>query len=54
VNDQLGAPTWSRLIAEATAQILAQGKGNLISHLEQVRGLYHHHRERRDQLVRLR
>lgn len=24
VNDQLGAPTWSRLIAAATAQILAQ------------------------------
>jgi dTDP-4-dehydrorhamnose reductase len=26
VNDQIGAPTWSRWIAEATAQILAQNK----------------------------
>jgi dTDP-4-dehydrorhamnose reductase len=24
VNDQIGAPTWSRMIAEATAQVLAQ------------------------------
>jgi dTDP-4-dehydrorhamnose reductase len=24
VNDQFGAPTWSRMIAEATAQIMAQ------------------------------
>jgi dTDP-4-dehydrorhamnose reductase len=41
VDDQIGAPTWSRLIADATAQILAQGKGNLVSHLGQVGGLYH-------------
>ena len=41
VDDQTGAPTWSRLVAEATAQILAQGKGSLVSYLEQVGGLYH-------------
>ncbi len=33
VNDQVGAPTWSRLIAEATAQILTQHKNKW--------GLYH-------------
>lgn len=33
VNDQTGSPTWSRLIAQATAQIVPQIKG--------VRGIYH-------------
>lgn len=37
VDDQVGAPTWSRLIAEATAQILAQRRANL----SEVSGLYH-------------
>lgn len=37
VDDQVGAPTWSRLIAEATAQILAQRGTNL----SEVSGLYH-------------
>jgi dTDP-4-dehydrorhamnose reductase len=37
VDDQVGAPTWSRLIAEATAQILAQRGANL----SEVSGLYH-------------
>lgn len=37
VDDQVGAPTWSRLIAEATAQILAQRRANL----SEVGGLYH-------------
>lgn len=37
VDDQIGAPTWSRLIAEATAQILAQRGANL----SEVSGLYH-------------
>ncbi|MDD5329858.1 MAG: dTDP-4-dehydrorhamnose reductase [Sulfuricella sp.] len=36
VDDQFGAPTWSRMIAEATAQILAQRKD-----LNEVGGLYH-------------
>ncbi len=36
VDDQIGSPTWSRLIAEATAQILAQQfKG------QQQQGIYH-------------
>lgn len=42
VNDQIGAPTWSRMIAEATAQVVAQlsrpqGEG----WVESVSGVYH-------------
>ncbi len=36
VADQIGAPTWSRLIAEATAQIIAQIKSDL-----HESGIYH-------------
>ena len=41
VDDQIGAPTWCRAIAEATAQILAQGKGSFAGFLERAGGLYH-------------
>ena len=37
VNDQYGAPTWSRMIAEATALLLAKSTGNLA----QTRDIYH-------------
>ena len=37
VNDQYGAPTWSRMIAEATALLLAKNTGNL----QQTRDIYH-------------
>jgi dTDP-4-dehydrorhamnose reductase len=42
VNDQIGAPTWSRMIAEATAQVIAQlalpkGKG----WGDGISGIYH-------------
>ncbi|NPV26677.1 MAG: dTDP-4-dehydrorhamnose reductase [Firmicutes bacterium] len=37
VNDQIGAPTWCRLVAEGTAQILAQTRLNL----HDVKGVYH-------------
>lgn len=41
VNDQTGAPTWSRLIAEATAlMLMACGEGKRLV-LEDRRGLYH-------------
>lgn len=40
VDDQVGAPTWSRMLAEVSAQILARSlTGDL--DLDQVRGVYH-------------
>jgi dTDP-4-dehydrorhamnose reductase len=41
VDDQVGAPTWSRMIAESTAQILSQGKQDLIGFLSNKSGIYH-------------
>jgi len=39
VNDQVGAPTWSGMIAEMTARILK--RFNRTDSLKEVRGLYH-------------
>jgi dTDP-4-dehydrorhamnose reductase len=39
VNDQVGAPTWSRMIAETTARILTRFKQT--RSLQEVSGLYH-------------
>ncbi|MDH6100747.1 NAD(P)-dependent oxidoreductase [Anabaenopsis sp. FSS-46] len=41
VNDKIGAPTWSRAIAEITSQISAQGMGNLSEFSDRHTGLYH-------------
>ncbi|MEA5502117.1 dTDP-4-dehydrorhamnose reductase [Halotia wernerae UHCC 0503] len=41
VNDQVGAPTWSRVIAEATAQILSQARQDVSGFLAHQSGLYH-------------
>ncbi|MEW6380557.1 MAG: dTDP-4-dehydrorhamnose reductase [bacterium] len=41
VDDQIGSPTWCRMIAEATAQILAQGVSDLSGFLRDRGGLYH-------------
>lgn len=41
VDDQTGSPTWCRMIAEATAHILAQGVKDPIGFLSEKGGLYH-------------
>ncbi|OUL31377.1 dTDP-4-dehydrorhamnose reductase [Nostoc sp. 106C] len=41
VNDQVGSPTWSRMIAESTAQILSQGIHEINSFLSSNGGIYH-------------
>ncbi|OUL37716.1 dTDP-4-dehydrorhamnose reductase [Nostoc sp. T09] len=41
VDDQIGAPTWSRMIAEVTAQILSQAPENISDFLVSKGGLYH-------------
>lgn len=41
VDDQRGAPTWSRMIAEATALILAGGRAAAAGGLEIPSGIYH-------------
>ncbi|XZF62781.1 MAG: dTDP-4-dehydrorhamnose reductase [Gloeotrichia echinulata DVL01] len=41
VDDQIGAPTWSRMIAEVTAQILSQAPDHVSDFLTSKGGLYH-------------
>lgn len=41
VDDQIGAPTWSRMIAEATAQIVSQAQQNVADFFASKGGLYH-------------
>ncbi|MBH8553156.1 dTDP-4-dehydrorhamnose reductase [Nostocaceae cyanobacterium CENA357] len=41
VNDQIGAPTWNRVIAEATAQILSQSRQDVSNFFADKGGLYH-------------
>jgi len=42
VDDQIGAPTWSRHIADATAQIIAQAiaSGNVTEFIKEKSGIY--------------
>ena len=40
VSDQIGSPTWARMLAEATAQVLAKGGRNLLSWTKERKGLY--------------
>lgn len=41
VEDQVGSPTWSRMIAGMTAQILSQGKSKPVEYLQERQGIYH-------------
>lgn len=41
INDQFGAPTWCRLLAEATAGVLAQARGDPVGFLRERSGIYH-------------
>lgn len=41
VTDQVGNPTWARMLAEVTAQVVAQGKSQLYDWLKERSGMYH-------------
>jgi dTDP-4-dehydrorhamnose reductase len=41
VDDQFGTPNWSRLIAEGTAQIIAQAPDQMADYISQYTGIYH-------------
>ena len=41
VDDQYGSPTWSRFIAEATANVLSRSNGQITDFLKQYGGIYH-------------
>ena len=41
VDDQISSPTWARMLAEATAQVIAQGRGEPIEYIREKTGLYH-------------
>ncbi len=40
VDDQVSSPTWARTLAEATAQVIAQGRGDPVGYIQEKRGLY--------------
>jgi dTDP-4-dehydrorhamnose reductase len=41
VDDQISSPTWARTLAEATAQVIAQGRHDPIAYIHEKHGLYH-------------
>ncbi|NLN70328.1 MAG: dTDP-4-dehydrorhamnose reductase [Chloroflexi bacterium] len=41
VDDQISSPTWARTLAEATAQVIAQGRDDPVGYLQEKHGLYH-------------
>jgi dTDP-4-dehydrorhamnose reductase len=40
VNDQFGAPTWCRMIAEATALVVSKGIKDIYAYTDKNRGIY--------------
>ena len=41
VDDQIGNPTWARMLAEVTAQVIAQGRSDPVGYIQDKAGLYH-------------
>ncbi len=41
VSDQIGAPTWSHSIAEATMKVIEQGSEDTAAYIRERRGMYH-------------
>jgi dTDP-4-dehydrorhamnose reductase len=41
VSDQISGPTWSRMLAEITAQVLVKGIEDINQFIEEYSGLYH-------------
>ena len=35
VDDQIGSPTWARMLAEATAQVIAQGRSDPVDYIKE-------------------
>jgi dTDP-4-dehydrorhamnose reductase len=40
VDDQVSNPTWARMLAESTAQVIAQGRGEPVGYIREKAGLY--------------
>ncbi len=41
VNDQTGSPTWAKMIAMATSQIISQGSKDIQGFIQENKGIYH-------------
>jgi dTDP-4-dehydrorhamnose reductase len=41
VTDQVSNPTWARMLAEATGQLLARGGTGVVDYVRERRGVYH-------------
>jgi len=40
-SDQIGSPTWARMLAEITAQVLAKTSGDVVHWIKNHKGIYH-------------